>query len=46
MLVSVVWTAVLFTLVKASITDTSPTEVPDTESGSGMFLPGKTSKCN
>ncbi len=46
MLAPVVWTAVLCTLVKATILESGPTEAPDVESGSGMLLTGKTSKCN
>jgi len=43
MLAPVVWTAVLFSFVKATIQDTGPTDTPDMESGSGMFLTGKSS---
>ncbi|ROL47462.1 Collagen alpha-1(XI) chain [Anabarilius grahami] len=38
MLAPVVWTAVLFSFVKATIPDTGPTDTPDMESGSGIFL--------
>jgi len=43
MLAPVVWTAVLFSFVKATIQDTGPTDTPDMESGSGMLLTGKSS---
>lgn len=41
LLETVVWTTFLFTFMKASISETGPTETPDMESGSGMMLTGK-----